>query len=233
MAVDFNSLTGQLERIYSPRLALRQVSLCDAWPLFKATRNPLFNEYLLWDQPTDDLQLLDRVDSIVESARRGRISALSAVVKDTGEWVSLFRFQPHQVHPALVEMGIWTNDRFWQGGYSLELTRACVDAAFSLSSVSALIAAASPSNRASCKVLERCGLTRTSLVYRSAESNPEVPLQEYMVTRDEWTRTAQEPGFERVPAFGAALVHRPVTAPPTVRGISHTPHAPGSSLIPA
>ena len=46
MAFDFASLSERLERVYSRRLALRPLSLADAWPLFEATRNPLFNRHI-------------------------------------------------------------------------------------------------------------------------------------------------------------------------------------------
>ena len=132
MTVDFHSLTDQFERVYSKRLALRQVALADAWPLFQATRNPMFNRHLLWDQPDDDARVLERIDSIVEAVRKGRLTALSAVLKSTGEWVSLYRFQPHAVYPEHLEMGIWCHDRFWHGRYSLELVRTCIDAVFTM-----------------------------------------------------------------------------------------------------
>src|SRR5207237_5531935 len=65
MVHDFQELTDRLERVYSRRLALRPVSLADAWPLFQATRNPLFNKHLLWDQPEDEHAVLQRIDAIV------------------------------------------------------------------------------------------------------------------------------------------------------------------------
>lgn len=201
MTFDFNGLSVQLERVYSPRLALRPVSLCDAWPLFRATRNPEFNKHLMWHQPADDRQLLDRIDLIVEASRRGRLSALSAVSKDTGEWVALFRFQPYSPDSTVLEMGLWTNDRFWHDGYSVELTRACVDATFTLSSANTLIGAAAPENKPSCRVLERCGLTPAQLVYRQGELLAEVPLQEYSISRAAWAAARQTPEFSRVPMF--------------------------------
>ncbi|MEO8804941.1 MAG: GNAT family N-acetyltransferase [Burkholderiaceae bacterium] len=215
MTLDYHTLTDQLARVYSPRLALRPVALSDAWPLFQATRNPQFNAHLMWDQPEDEGAVLARIDTIIDSARRGRLAALSAVIKSTGEWVSLYRFQPHAHAPSSVEMGIWTHDKFWQGHFSHELTAACVDAAFSLSNVSTLIAAAAPNNLGSCKILEKCGLTPASLVFRRTEAGTEVPLQEFCLTREHWKALRGAVSFEQVP-FGGSPIDSlsPASAPP-------------------
>ena len=209
MAVDFHDLTVLLERVHSPRLALRQIALADSWPLFEATRNPNFNKHLLWDSPSDEGLLLDRIDAIVDSSRRGRISALSAVVKATGEWVSLFRFQPYAANPDLIEMGIWTHAKFWHGRYSLELGQVCVDAAFAFSEVAALIGAASPDNKSSCRLMQLCGLSATQLVYRHTESGAEVALQEFKITRQAWSASRRRRVYSQVELRTAPLSVKP------------------------
>jgi RimJ/RimL family protein N-acetyltransferase len=209
--IRFNELNDRLERLSSPRLALRQVALADAWPLYQATRNPQFNRHLMWDRPEGDAQVLQRIDAIVDASRRGAMAAVSAVVRETGEWVSLYRFQPYAADPEALEMGLWTHERFWRGGYSLELTRACIDAAFEISDAERLIAAAAPENEGSCRVLEAGGLQPGELVLRSAESGRRVPLREYQLTRSAWAARpagvrhydefpfAQEPALDALP----------------------------------
>jgi RimJ/RimL family protein N-acetyltransferase len=199
MAFDYASLTDRLERVYSRRLALRPLALSDAWPLYTATRNPLFNRHLLWKAPDSERELLQRVQAIIDAMRRGRLSALSAVVRETGEWVSLFRFLPHQLDRGAVEMGIWTHDRFWHGSYSLELGRMCVDAAFEVSDADTLIGAAAPDNRASCRLIRTVGLREYRLVERPTEIGPPVALQEFRLTREEWEALPHtEPSYELV-----------------------------------
>jgi len=192
MRVDFLELTSRLERVYSSRLALRALSMSDAWPLFEASRNPGFNQFLMWPQPENAAAVLRRIDIISSAARQGRLSALSAVVKRTGEWVSLYRFQPHALDPSLIEMGIWTHDRFWRGRYSLELTRACVSAAFRLSNIPVLLAAAAPENLGSCQVLRGVGLRPIRMVTRLTETGSEAKLQEFEITRHEWASGADK-----------------------------------------
>lgn len=188
MSIDFRQLTEHLERIYSRRIALRPVSLADAWALYEATRNPLFNQHLLWEQPRSEEDVLQRVNAIVDASRRGQMAALSAVVKKTGEWVSMFRFQTYAADPAAMEMGIWTHDRFWQGRYSVELSHLCVDAAFATCGVDKLVGASSPDNRSSCRLMESCGMKPMDIVTRRTETGATLVLQEYVATRSEWLK---------------------------------------------
>ena len=197
--MDFDALTEQLERIYTPRLALRPLALADAWPLFRATRNPRFNRELLWAQPTDPLAVLERVEVILESARKGRLAAVCAVVKDTGEWVSMFRFQPQFADASLVEMGIWTHEKFWGDQYSFELTSSCIDAAFTHSETPSLCAATAAKNFGAVGVLNQCGLTPTHLACRRTEQGVENEYQEFAITRAQWAKKTRTPVFNQVP----------------------------------
>ena len=200
MSMDFRQLSERLERIYSKRFALRPVCLADGWPLFEATRNPSFNKHLLWEQPSAEAQALSRIDAIVEASRRGQMAAVSAVVKHTGEWASLFRFQPYCGDPNAMEMGIWTHDRFWHGRFSFDLARLCVEAAFLNSDAHRLIGAAAPENRASCHLMKAGGMSPTALVTRHDENERAVVLQEYAVTRAEWQACTRRPAsFEYFP----------------------------------
>jgi len=196
----FKDLTDRLERIYSPRLALRRLSISDGWPLFAATRDPQFNKHLLWDRPPDEPTLLERVDAICSAARRGRLAAVSAVVRNTGEWVSLYRFIPYADDPTAMEMGVWTHSNFWRGHYTQELTRMSVDAAFRCSRIDRLVAAAAPENAGSCRVLANVGLRPTKLVTRFTEFGRPVLLKEHVITRDDWlSAPPPEPSYREVP----------------------------------
>lgn len=209
----FKDLTDRLERIYSPRLALRRLALSDGWPLYAASRNPGFNQHLLWDQPPDEATMLERVDSIASAARRGRLAAVSAVVRQTGEWVSLYRFIPYADDPHAWEMGVWTHTNFWRGHYTQELTRMCIDAAFRCSSIDRLVAAAAPENAGSCRVLANAGLTPAKLVTRFTEFGRPVLLKEHVLQRRDWNATLQhEPSYQEVPWPATMAAEAPAAA---------------------
>ena len=214
MQTDYLSLTDSLERLHTPRVAFRPIALADAWPLYETTRDPRFNMGLMWDQPASDAAVLDRVDAIVAAARGGQLAALSAVVKHTGQWVSLYRFQPYAADRRLVEMGIWTHQKYWHGQYSLELARACIDATFSTTAIPLLIGAAYPSNPRSCRLLELLGLRPSKTVIRRKESGVEVELQEFQVTREEWAPTGVTPDFVPISSpLSSRLAASPRPAP--------------------
>jgi RimJ/RimL family protein N-acetyltransferase len=208
MVHDYPELADRLERAYSPRIALRRVALCDGWPLFEATRNPLFNKFLMWDAPSGEHEVLARVDAIVAAQRRGRMAAMSGVLRTTGEWASLFRFQPYGPDPDVMEMGVWTHDRFWQGKYTLELSRMCIDACFASCEVERLVGAAAPDNAGSCQLMRAVGMSDTELVMRKTEGGRRVELQEFEILRRTWelraAERAQKPSHDVVPSAAAA-----------------------------
>ena len=226
MQIDFEDLATELQLVHTGRLALRPLALSDAWPLWAATRNPAFNAGLLWAQPEGEVQVFERVQAIVQAAHRGRLAAMSAVCKETGQWMGLFRFLPHAVGSNIVEMGIWVHPTFWHGRYSLELGRACVSAAFSISQVQVLLGAAAPSNRSSCQLMTLCGLTPQRSIWRKHETLPDVELIEHEITRAQWLaqQAEQAPGkrkaFEqvllpsRIGAAAPAVVQRQTRVTP-------------------
>jgi len=191
MVHDYSELADRLERAWSRRIALRRVSLADGWPLFEATRNPLFNKFLMWDAPQNEQEVLARIDAIVEAQRRGRLAALSGVVRTTGAWASLYRFQPYAADPDVMEMGVWTHHDYWHGRFTLELAKMCVDVCFAHTEVERLVGAAAPENGGSCQLMRLLGMTDTELVVRKSESGRPLELQEFEILRTDWARAAE------------------------------------------
>lgn len=193
MNFDFQELTHRLERFSSSRLALRPLCLADAWPLFQASRNQHFNENLAWDQPADIDGVVQRLELICKAARRGELTALAAVARDTGEWVSLFRFfPPMNKEPGVVEMGIWTHVKFWTGHHSFDLGKLCVDTAFRVSNVRRLIGLAAPANRGSIHLMRMVGMTERCRSFKHHETGRKLPTIQYEITREEWEASRPE-----------------------------------------
>jgi RimJ/RimL family protein N-acetyltransferase len=222
--VDFQALGERLERLYSRRLALRPVCMADTWPLFQATRNPLFNAHLLWERPESADEVGDRIEAIIAADRRGELCATSAVVRDTGEWVSLFRFQKHPSRPGATELGIWTHDRFWHGRYSLELGRACVDAAFEFGGAELLVGGSSQGNRSSFELMTLCGLEPDCRVERPTESGQMAVGVEHTLSRRAWLERRKVRSF-------SVLESRADRLQPGLRAEAPAPLLPG--MIPA
>ncbi|MBP8272011.1 MAG: GNAT family N-acetyltransferase [Sphaerotilus sp.] len=197
MPTDFHDLTARLTSVYSKRLALRPVCLSDTWPLFDATRHPAFNQHLLWDQPGNEWEVYRRVEAVVEATRTGKMASVSAVLKETGAWVSLFRFQPPAKPEAEgdLEMGLWTHARYWHGRISLELGRMCVDAAFQEAGVQRLIGICAVDNRSSQQLMELVGLRLRGPALGTCESGQTLDAMVFELDRATWQRQRRGPAF--------------------------------------
>lgn len=186
MSCDFQSLSIDLCHIHNSRVALRTVALSDSWPLFEATKNPLFNKHLTWKAPATDVEAIRRVNLIRRSTERGEMSAVSVVSKHDGAWMGLFRFQPHPSDADALEIGYWSSDRFWHANYGLEVGMMCVDAAFKLSNIHRVTGLAVPVNKSACMGMRRGGLIAGAHCTRPTEDGGSLVAQEFSTTRDMW-----------------------------------------------
>lgn len=200
----FTDLNEGLERLHSRRLVLRPLCLADAWPLHAATRVPAFNQHLAWDAPEDLQAIVMRVQAIMAASRQGRLSAVSAVSKASGAWVSLFRFLPWKADPSAIEVGIWTHIDYWKGEYSLELGHMCIDAAFTLTDASRVVGLSLPENRSSCRLMENVRMARVGMDMRVAENGRRLDVVQYELTREAWEveRLSRELRFESLDVDG-------------------------------
>jgi RimJ/RimL family protein N-acetyltransferase len=184
--LDFFELSSKLDGARTARLTMRQASTADAGPLFDATRNPAFNRLLVWPRPDRFEQAQQRMDAICLEQSRGRMTAISACLQETGAWVALFRFLPYGPNPDITEMGLWMHPDYWRSSFGTELTEACMAAAFSLPEVHTLLGATLPENKGAIKVLINCGLVYTNSVIRHHEDGQAVDVFEHRITRPVW-----------------------------------------------
>jgi len=198
---DFFELTTRLSGLQTSRLALREASPADGWALFDATRNPEFNRLLVWPRPDTPEQAVQRMEAICLAQNRGRMSAISACLKETGAWVAVFRFLPYGLDPDITEMGLWMHPDYWRSSFGKELTQACMEVAFSMPEVHTLLGATLPQNQGAIRVLLSCGLVFSGNVIRHHEDGRAVDVIEHRVTREGWLagRVASG-GTEAVPA---------------------------------
>ncbi len=200
----FIDLNEGLQRLHSKRLVLRPLCLADAWPLHAATRVPAFNQHLAWAAPEDLQAVVMRVQAIMAASQQGRLSAVSAVNKANGAWVSLFRFLPWKADPSAIELGIWTHVDYWKGEYSLELGHMCIDAAFTLTQASRVVGLALPENRTSCRLMANVCMAPVGMDSRVAENGRRLDVVQYELHRRDWeaARSSRELRFESLDVDG-------------------------------
>ncbi len=185
MSFDAERLRARLQGAKSERLMLREPQLGDAIDLFEATRDPAFNEHLMWNAPADLDAVRQRVQRVIDRAAAGACAAFSAIDRATGRWAALFRFEPRE-QPSWAELGLWSHPAFWGVGHGEELTRLAIEQAFGKTELEAVVACAKLQHKASMKLLERCGLEPIGLAPRAHEGGHSVPLMEMLLTRTRW-----------------------------------------------
>jgi RimJ/RimL family protein N-acetyltransferase len=189
MKNDLKLLSNRAEQFYTNLLALRPVCLADSWALWDATRDPAFNENLLWRQPTTPPEVFQRIESILQVVAKNKMGALSVVCPRTGEWIGLMRFFPTRLpnRETGLELGVWAHPKYW----SSEVTRSLVIMATEIlvtegSYRMAIIrnAAANPKARAICLKL---GYSKVGISVAECEDGTPMPIELWKVTADEWT----------------------------------------------
>jgi len=190
--MEFKKFAQRINHHYSERLALRSIALSDAWPLFEATQADGFNEHLLWQRPEHHLPVFERIESIIEQAQSGKIAAIAAVARKTGQFAALYRFAPFADG---VEMSLWTHPEFWGGGFGTETTRLAVQAAMAESDTKRLYARSMNENKPAHRVLEKVGLKPSDLGSIRDESGSEWHYMTYKIDRADWSAQKAQIGL--------------------------------------
>ncbi|XVJ51332.1 MAG: GNAT family N-acetyltransferase [Vampirovibrio sp.] len=68
------------------------------------------------------------------------------------------------------EIGYWLDEAHWEKGYATEVTQALIQYAFSELKLAMVFATTAEGNKASQRILEKCGLTWTQTIDRKTES---------------------------------------------------------------
>ncbi len=85
------------------------------------------------------------------------------------------------------EIGYWLGAPFWGQGYATEAVRAMIDQAFGDFGHAAVEAGARTTNRASRRVLEKCGFQWTGVgLYRIRAINSSAPFDRFCLERRIW-----------------------------------------------
>jgi RimJ/RimL family protein N-acetyltransferase len=186
MSFEPERLSARLVGARSERLMLREPRLGDAIDLFEASRNPRFNEHLMWDAPPDLNAVRQRLERVMDRAASGVCAAFAAIDRASGRWVALFRFEPRP-ETSWAELGLWSHPDFWGVGHGEEVTRLAIEQAFTKTELEGVVACAKTAHRASMKLLERCGLEPIGVEPRAHESGHSVPLMRMLMTRTRWS----------------------------------------------
>jgi len=149
-----------MNRLETPRLFLRPLASEDAEALFRITGDPEIMQY--WTSGPDR--------SLADVARRLRVNQAHIQKHGFGDWAAEIKSAPGLIGFCglqyqcvsgrdRVGIGYALHKTFWNQGYAVEAARCVIDHAFLMLRLDEVIATVSVDNRASLKLLKKCGFT--------------------------------------------------------------------------
>ncbi|MBP2019255.1 RimJ/RimL family protein N-acetyltransferase [Symbiobacterium terraclitae] len=181
------------------RLCLREFRPEDVENLVELDSDPEVMRYLTNGQPTPrervESEVLPRILEYYE--RLPGFGYWAAIEKATGAFVGWFHLRPvsGSTDTSTVELGYRLRRSAWGKGYATEGSRALIRKAFTELGARRVTAQTMAVNRASRRVLEKCGLALVRVFWEDWEDpipGSEEGEVEYAVTREEWQRAASQ-----------------------------------------
>jgi RimJ/RimL family protein N-acetyltransferase len=183
----------------TPRLTIRQFTEDDVDNLFDLNSDPEVMRYLTGGRPIAREQIRDEIIPfhLASYDRFDRLGTWAAESTATGQFLGWLHFCPgasSDTDTANIDLGYRLRRSAWNKGYATEGSRALISMGFTELGVERVFARAMAANRASRRVMEKCGLTLVRAIpYEGADAieGAERGKVEYALTRSVWkARTA-------------------------------------------
>ena len=175
------------------RLRLRRFAADDADLLVALDADPEVMRYITYGQPTPRSAYVETYLPrwfAIYQAQPG-LGYFAAERRDTGEFLGWFHLRDDRIEPEYVELGYRLKRSAWGHGYATEGARALLAHGFNGLELERISARTLLGNRASQRVMEKCGLRRVGdFVYArdviDGRSEEERAAVKYAITRPEW-----------------------------------------------
>ena len=157
-------LFDEIPRLEDERIVLRRLEYADADGLYKLARSEIVYRYLptfLFEQKYDDVRVV--IDRLYAECFRAKESLILGVfLKDGGAFCGLGEFYGFKdaLHKTCV--GYRLLEDFWGRGIATRAVALMVDYLFGRTDIEIVTASTMIENRASARVLEKNGFTRTA-----------------------------------------------------------------------
>lgn len=146
------------------RLLLRPLEISDAAALFEMDRNPAVHKYL-WQKPSTKIgEVIKVIEYVQRQYKENNIGRYATVLKETGEFIGWTRIKFVNDHVEngntnFFDYGYRLDEKFWNNGYATEVTKFWLEYGFKEMNIKVLNAYTHAENRASNRVLSKCGMT--------------------------------------------------------------------------
>lgn len=185
-------MTGHI-LLQTGRLRLRRFVPADADLLVELDADPEVMRYITYGKPTPRSAYVETYMPrwfAIYQAQPG-LGYFAAERRDSGEFLGWFHLRDDRIEPEYVELGYRLKRSAWGHGYATEGSRALLAHGFEGLGIERVSARTLSGNRASQRVMEKCGLRRVGeFVYAqdvvAGRSEDERAAVMYAITRPEW-----------------------------------------------
>lgn len=151
------------KHIETERLILRELLHSDDKDMFKLDSNPAVHKYL-GENPVKKIEQVQEVITMVRNQYQSNgIGRWATIEKKTGlfiGWSGLKFITENENNKVFYhDIGYRFMPQFWGKGYATEATKACLKYGFQEMNLNEIWGATHEENKASRRVLEKCGLT--------------------------------------------------------------------------
>ena len=150
--------------IETSRLILRAPCEQDYEDLYELMSDPLVMQYVGTGNPRSQEEVRTGLQRAIEHQAKHGFSLGSVFEKESGLFIGragIVHLAYDESQPDL-QFGYALKKQFWNKGYATEISRACIDWAFTYLPIQKLIAIIHPDNECSRRVLEKCKLRYVS-----------------------------------------------------------------------
>ena len=178
-------------RLETARLTLRSPREEDMAFVFDASRNPGFNDGMLWDAPVSLEACRELYEDAVRCWESGECYVFTLVRRDSGEAVGRLGVRDG----CSLSVGFWTHPTHQNNGYMTEALQAALRLAFETLEAPSVEACHADWNLASRRVLENCGFRFKRHVEQGFLKNGEWFAEDVLaISRQQW-ETARSRGL--------------------------------------
>lgn len=128
----------------------------------------------------------DAVDFVKRVAKGEMGNGIYAITQaETGIFMGYCGIHPHKYGEGL-EIGYWLGVPYWGQGFATEAAQALIDLVFRATEVDALHIACRTTNKASRRVIHKCGFRFSALDVADSLSAGKVPVERFVLDRSTW-----------------------------------------------
>ena len=170
------------------RLILRDLCEADINHMYELDSNPLVHQYL-GNKPIHSIEQAEIcISNVKQQYKDNGIGRWATIEKSSGNfigWSGLkFVTSVENNRSHFYDVGYRLLPKYWGKGYATEACKASLKYAFEIMNLNEVIGACHEENKASRRVLEKCGLSfKENYIY-----NNELPCLWLSISRDEYSK---------------------------------------------